>query len=672
MQTTTSPTLSPTAKNRLILFVLWLLFYATLTLFVPPLLDDADSVHAEVAREMLLRNDWVTLYANGIRYLEKAPILYWSMALSFKLFGVNTAAARLPIALTVLSLTLLLEAFARRAFSSARAGLYAGLMLLSSFGMFIFTRILLPDADVCLWLTLALFFYWATETQSNQQDPAPNNQKTPSSPFSAASSRRMGTMLSTRDASPTLCWLFAICCALNVLTKGLIGIVFPILIVLTHLILTRRNLGAVITRIRQLHPISSTIVFLLIAAPWHILIALANPTQGHPGALTFAHGHWSVPLPTDGNVHGWLWFYFVNEQLLRYLNLRVPRDYDTVPLPLFWGLILIWIMPWSAFLYRAFATIPWRKALRPRVSIRTLGQRENTLLLLGLWAIIPVLFFSLSTRQEYYVLPAIPAMILLIAAWLDAEATEAESFAVPNPLVRSGQRISVVLLVLGSLAALTAGFFLLHAAPSNPGVDLASLLKQNPGDYALSFGHFLDLNAQAMGAFHDPLLLTAIALFTGTLANWLLRRAYQPHAANLCLAAATFAFVLAAHVGLQIFSPVLSSRQLAAAIGPELKPSDIIIIHGEYESASTLGFYLRRNDLHILDGRSSNLWYGSFFPDAPPIFEDALSLKTRWLEPRRIFLWQNLSEPLPSLPGKAFFIAESGGKEIISNQPNPY
>jgi len=672
MQTTTSPTLSPTTKNRLILFVLWLLFYATLTLFVPPLLDDADSVHAEVAREMLLRNDWVTLYANGIRYLEKAPILYWSMALSFKLFGVNTAAARLPIALTVLSLTLLLEAFARRAFSSARAGLYAGLMLLSSFGMFIFTRILLPDADVCLWLTLALFFYWATETQSNQQDPAPNNQKTPSSPSSAASSRRMGTMLSTRDASLTLCWLFAICCALNVLTKGLIGIVFPILIVLTHLILTRRNLGAVITRIRQLHPISSTIVFLLIAAPWHILIALANPTQGHPGALTFAHGHWSVPLPTDGNVHGWLWFYFVNEQLLRYLNLRVPRDYDTVPLPLFWGLILIWIMPWSAFLYRAFATIPWRKALRPRVSIRTLGQRENTLLLLGLWAIIPVLFFSLSTRQEYYVLPAIPAMILLIAAWLDAEATEAESFAVPNPLVRSGQRISVVLLVLGSLAALTAGFFLLHAAPSNPGVDLASLLKQNPGDYALSFGHFLDLNAQAMGAFHDPLLLTAIALFTGTLANWLLRRAYQPHAANLCLAAATFAFVLAAHVGLQIFSPVLSSRQLAAAIGPELKPSDIIIIHGEYESASTLGFYLRRNDLHILDGRSSNLWYGSFFPDAPPIFEDALSLKTRWLEPRRIFLWQNLSEPLPNLPGKAFFIAESGGKEIISNQPNPY
>jgi 4-amino-4-deoxy-L-arabinose transferase-like glycosyltransferase len=650
MQTTPTSSMSPATKNRLILFILWLLFYATLTLFVPPLLDDADSVHAEVAREMLQRNDWVTLYANGIRYLEKAPILYWSMALSFKLFGVNTAAARLPIALTVLSLALILEAFARRAFTSPeqsqspRAGLYAGLMLLSSFGIFIFTRILLPDADVCLWLTLALFFYWLTETDPIQQ-------------------ARPG---------PTLCWLFAACCALNVLTKGLIGIVFPILIVVAHLILTRRNLPAVIKRIRQLHPISSTIVFLLIAAPWHILIAQANPTQGHPGALTFAHGHWSVPLPTDGNVHGWLWFYFVNEQLLRYLNLRVPRDYDTVPLLLFWGLILIWLMPWSAFLYRALATVPWRKAFRPLVSIRTLTPAESTRLLLGLWAVIPVLFFSLSTRQEYYVLPALPGMILLIAAWLDAEATEAESFTVPNPLVRTGQRISTVLLVLGSLAALLSGFFLLHSHTPTPGTDLASLLKQNPGDYALSFGHFLDLNAQAMGAFRNPLLLTAIALFTGSLANWLLRRNYQPHAANLCLAASTFAFLLAAHIGLQIFSPVLSSRQLATAIETELKPSDLIVIHGEYEAASTLGFYLKRSDLHVLDGRSSNLWYGSFFLDAPPIFEDALSLKLKWLEPRRIFLWQDLSQPVPTLPGKVHFIAQSGGKEILSNQPNPY
>jgi 4-amino-4-deoxy-L-arabinose transferase-like glycosyltransferase len=644
MQITLSPATSEPARNRLILVALWFLFYASLTLVTPPLLDDADSVHAEVAREMLLRHDWVTLYANGIRYLEKAPLLYWSMAASFKIFGINTAAARIPLALTVLALAFAMESFARRAFHSARAGLYAALILLSSFGIFIFTRITIPDAVVCLWLTLALFCYWLTESDPAQQT-APN---------------------------PLLCWGFAACCALNVLTKGLIGIVFPILIVLAHLLLTRRTLRGTFTRLRQLAPFSSILVFLAIAAPWHILIALANPTQGHPGNLAFSHGHWSVPLPTYGNVHGWLWFYFVNEQLLRYLNLRVPRDYDTVPLALFWGLLLIWLMPWSAFLFRALTTVPLRKALRPRVSIRTLDATESTRLLLGLWAAIPMLFFSLSTRQEYYVLPAMPALILLVAAWLNDEASEAESFTVPNLLARSGQRISVVLLALGSIAALIAGFFVVHAHAPNPNTDLAALLRQNPSDYALSFGHFLDLNAQAMGAFRTPLLITAVSLFGGTLANWFCRRDYKPHLGNLWLAAATFAFLLAAHIGLQTFSPVLTSRQLASAIAPELKPDDVIVIHGEYESASTLGFYLQRNDLHILEGRSSNLWYGSFFPDAPPIFEDAVSMKLKWTGTHRVFLWQHLSEPLPDLRGRTFFIAQSGGKEIISNQPNPY
>jgi hypothetical protein len=329
-------------------------------------------------------------------------------------------------------------------------------------------------------------------------------------------------------------------------------------------------------------------------------------------------------------------------------------------------------MPWSAFLFRALSTVPLRKALRPRVSIRTLDATESTRLLLGLWAAIPMLFFSLSTRQEYYVLPAMPALILLIAAWLNDEAKEAESFTVPNPLARSGQRISVVLLALGSIAALIAGFFVAHAHAPDPNTDLASLLRQNPGDYALSFGHFLDLNTQAMGAFRTPLLITAVALFGGTLANWFCRRDYKPHLGNLWLAAATFAFLLAAHIGLQAFSPVLTSRQLASAIAPELKPDDVIVIHGEYESASTLGFYLQRNDLHILGGRSSNLWYGSFFPDAPPIFEDAISMELKWTGTHRVFLWQDLSEPLPNLRGKTFFIAQSGGKEIISNQPNPY
>jgi hypothetical protein len=324
-----------------------------------------------------------------------------------------------------------------------------------------------------------------------------------------------------------------------------------------------------------------------------------------------------------------------------------------------------------------------------------------------------MLFFSLSTRQEYYVLPALPALILLIAAWL-ANPTASQNIR------RANLRITAVLLALGTIFATAALFFLFHTRAPAPDTGLATLLQQNPGDYAMSMGHFLDLNAQALGLFRLPLSVAALSLFLGPLASYILRKRAQPHAASLALAAGAFGFLLAAHLGLQTFAPVLSSAQLAEAIAPQLHPDDLIVIHQEYEFASTLGFYLQRpsyshkglvgrsiprpgepvvakptaeelrhfhpvavSPVHILTdpsynrtpnyGRSSNLWYGSFFPDAPRIFETSESLAAKWPGPQRIFLWQDLGNqpsPLPTLPGPVYVIAKSGGKEIVSNKPN--
>jgi len=81
-----------------VIFVLWLVIYVG-GMFSPALLDDADSKHAEVAREMVLRHDYVTLYAIGIRYMEKAPFPYWCVAMSYRIFGVHDWSARLPIVL---------------------------------------------------------------------------------------------------------------------------------------------------------------------------------------------------------------------------------------------------------------------------------------------------------------------------------------------------------------------------------------------------------------------------------------------------------------------------------------------------------------------------------------------------------------------------------------------
>ncbi len=589
---------------------LWALLYASFSLTRPPLLDDADSVHAEVAREILQRHDWITLYANGIRYLEKAPLLYWSMAASFKIFGVADWSARIPLALYTLALILITFSLGRRLFGSNAAGFYSALILLASFGVFIFTRFLIPDVIVCLWMTAAMLFFW----RSLEEGEHP---------------------------SRTSAVCFAAACALSVLTKGLIGVVFPLGVVLLFLFINRN-----LRHLLRWHLPLGTVVFFLIAAPWHIAAAIANPTQGHPSGI----------VPTQGNVHGWLWFYFVNEHLLRYLNLRLPRDYDTVPLWLFWGLLLVWLMPWCVFAVQALREVPAAKALRRE----PLDPEEQRLLFLALWALVVMVFFSFSTRQEYYALPALPALALLIGGWMAGD-----EVAAPTP---AGRGIAIALFVAGLIGAFVAAFLAFEGQTPLPGTDLSSLLQHNSGDYALSLGHFLDLNARAMGAFRLPLLITAAALLIGTSFNLFFRMRVRVRLANCFLGGMMVAFLVATHLALIIFSPVLSSQILAEAIRPELEPEDLVVINGEYEGASTLGFYLQRQ-VHLLNGRSSNLWYGSFFNDAPQVFEDNASMVKLWNSPRRVFLWTE-PDKVPNLDGKSYVVGRSGGKEILSNEPN--
>ncbi len=599
-------------KMLLAIAALWVLLYGSFTLFRPPLLDDADSVHAEVAREMVVGQDWVTLHANGIRYLEKAPLLYWSMAASFSVFGPQDWAARLPLAIYTLGLLITVYLGGPRFFNSSVAGLYAALILATSFGIFIYSHILLPDVIVCLWLSLAMLLFWISLEQ-----PQP---------------------------SRATAWGFATCCALNVLTKGLIGIVFPLGIVLVFLLLNR-NLG----HLRRWHPFSSAVIFLVIAVPWHIAAGMANPVQGQPAGT----------VPTAGNVHGFFWFYFFNEQVLRYLNRRVPRDYDTVPLLLFWGLLGVWLMPWIAFVFKALVPVRMRSSVR-RVRMPRPDQAWN---LLGIWAAFVMVFFSFSTRQEYYALPALPPIALMIGGWLNRE----ERCHARDPRRIAGRRIAVVLFVLGMIGSLFAGYLAIRGRPLVPGTDISSVLTQNPGDYALSLGHFLDLSTRSMGAFRVPLVLVAVAMFLGTFANMVLRSINMIRFGNYALAAMMVVFLIAAHMALVTFSPVLSSKALADAIRTRIKTGDVVEIHGEYEAGSTLGFYLRRQ-VRILDGRSSNLWYGSFFQDAPQIFDDAASFGRLWGGPARVFLWTPMDQ-VPRLVGPAYTIARSGGKEVVSNQP---
>ena len=124
--------------------------------------------------------------------------------------------------------------------------------------------------------------------------------------------------------------------ALGLLLKSLIGVVFPVGAGLVYLALTHQLFSA--RTWKRLHRSRGALIALAIAVPWHVLATLHNPPYF---ALTLHSG--------PGEYHGFLWFYFINEQLLRFLNLRYPRDYSTVPRALFWGFHLLWLFPFSVY-----------------------------------------------------------------------------------------------------------------------------------------------------------------------------------------------------------------------------------------------------------------------------------------------------------------------------------
>jgi len=422
---------------------------------------------------------------------------------------------------------------------------------------------------------------------------------------------------------------------LNVLTKGLIGLVFPAGAIGLYLMLTGN-----LRHLLKLRPVSSTVVFLLVAAPWHVLAALRNPSQGP--------------------VHGFLWFYFVNEHFLRYVNKRVPPGYDTVPLLIFWGLLILWLMPWSVFLPQAVREVPlrWRQ-LRARLDTR---QRAN--LLFALWTLVIVVFFSFSTRQEYYTIPAVPALALLVGGWLAKESDPAA-----DPADRRAGKISSTIFFAIALAGSLAGLVLLISSrPPAPGTELADLLKKNPQDYDFALGHLLDLTPQALGAFRGPMLGAVVSLSLGAGLNWLLRKRGSPMRGNLVLALMMIGLLACVHSAFVIFSPILSSKPLAMPIQRHYQPGDVIVVDGEYHQASTLNFYTGI-PLRILHEPSGNLWYGSKFPDAPHVFETQASFDTLWSGPTRVFLWTDQQDPKELHGAKRYVLARSGGKSILTNQP---
>jgi 4-amino-4-deoxy-L-arabinose transferase-like glycosyltransferase len=562
----------------------------------PALMDDVDAVHGQIARNMVQSGDWVIAHLDGIPYMEKAPLPYWLIAICYLLMGVHDWVARIPTALAAVLLCFVTARYGAWAFGR-RAGFYAGLALASSIGLFLFTRILIPD--VMLTLTIAVCFM-AFQRAMHEDGEEPHPRRWPA--------------------------LIGIALGVGVLLKGLLALVVPVGGVLVYLAITRQLFSR--ETWRKLRPVSTILIFLLIAAPWHVLATLRMPPY-------FNFSMHSGP----GEYHGFFWFYFFNEHLLRFLNLRYPRDYNTVPRLAFWLLNLLWLFPWSAYLPAA-----------ARLNYKPVDRAGRTRLLALCWAGFLMLFFTFSTTQEYYSMPIYPALALLLGCAMDKE----------GKLITFGSR-AIAVFSTGAVAVIAAILFAVRHVPATG--DISSALQQHPESYTLSLGHMGDLTLQSFAYLRAPLILAGVAFLVGAAGGWLRgRRAF------IALAAMMVLFLHASRMALVVFDPYLSSRSIAEAL--LRAPSGQLIVDGAYYPFSSVMFYSNKNAL-LLNGRVNNLEYGSYAPNSPPVFINDAAFIRLWSGTMRYYLVTDSSglARLSALTGSARFhqIAESGGKFLFTN-----
>ena len=580
---------------QLIVVIVAALIYLGCIVSPPALMDDVDAVQAQIARNMLDSGDWVTARLDGVAYLEKSPMVYWLMAISMKVFGPYDWAARIPLALSVIFLCWLCARFAAWAYGELE-GLYAGLILASCIGLWLFTRIQIPDAMVTATIALAM---WSLLRLLDEAEQRPRLWST----------------------------LLAASIGVGLLLKGLIAAVFPIAGGVVYLLASGQFLSG--RTWRRIRPFSGALIILLIAAPWHILATLANPPY-------FDFTMKSEP----GKYHGFFWFYIFNEHLFRFLNMRHPRDYNTVPRHLFWLFHFLWLFPWSAYIPAAV-----------RQSVNGSDRSSQTRKMALCWGGFLMVFFTFSTTQEYYSMPAYPAMALWLASALPRE----------DKWIQWGSRAVAAVTAVATAAIL----FLLVKVWNLPAPgDISRALTQNPDAYTLSLGHMGDLTIASFAYLRTPLIMAGAAFLGGTICALLLRGQRRA----LGLAAMMILFFHAARVALTVFDPYMGSRPLAESLLQA--PPGRLILGAQYYTFSSVFFYTNRQAL-ILNGRVNNLEYGSYAPNAPKVFIGDDEFVQLWRSPERYYLTLEAPElpKIEKLVGRPALLTvlDSGGKFLFVN-----
>ena len=324
-------------------------------------IDPDEGMYGTIAREMSQSGDWVTPRFDGVRYLNKPPLLFWLSALTYKIFGTSEWGVRLWSALPAFGAALLVWGMGRVLYGAA-GGYFSALVFCSSLGVFLYAHITLTDPLLIFSIALAMTGAVLTMRRAYPEIVPEKLRK-----YSEA-------------AGPLL---FYLALAIGMLTKGLIAVLLPAAIVGAFALVARSKklLALVAGRYAAL----GALIFFLLVTPWHFLAARANP--------------------------GFAQYYLLDNQLLRYINGgSLIEDDVSVTTPAFLALSLVWFLPWT-FLLPA--------VLRHELArLKRISSDEGMKLLPPLWAFVILLFFSLSSSKlEHYSLPALPALALMTGGW---------------------------------------------------------------------------------------------------------------------------------------------------------------------------------------------------------------------------------------------------------------
>ena len=408
-----------------------------------------------------------------------------------------------------------------------------------------------------------------------------------------------------------------------VLSKGLIGLVFPAAIAVLFLIWSRN-----FSRLRHFHPLKGMLLFFLLAAPWHILVAVRNP--------------------------GFVWYYFVNEQFLRFLGKRQPLDYESISLPIFWALALAWLFPWSVFL-PALRHV-WRGAMER-------NGAGDAVKICFCWAFAVFAFFSVSSRIEHYSMPIFPPLAILIGTALSSESASAW-FA--KKTIASG---FAFLGLLGGAAALilaVGGLLLAFGDLGDAGQAQAGAAARIHA-YKYYFAPLFEMPLEIVEGLKTPLVGTLTFISLGFIGAWTFARRGTRMAAILAINLTMAGFCVFTWQSIRICEGFISSRQFGQKLHELYMPGDAAVAIGDFETANSVNFYAP-GPLYVYNGSAALLTQGMSYPDAPRMLLSSTSFYEMWDGYGRVFLLAP-EDLVSNLELKsAWTVMHSLGRVLVCNQ----